>query len=136
MAVIPRSTYHGYRELAPLPPGGGMRPWWFRPIKPEIRLQYWQWDLLGPVPFWYEVYSGLAEDDYQSDFIEFPFTSRLIMATITDAPAYIIWTYDGVTELPERRFDLGFARLEAAVGFKVKNAEPGIPARYQIIAML
>lgn len=127
--------FHGYREL----PAAGRRAvyfHWYLPIPPENRLQYWHWDLLGPVPFWYEVYSGLAEDDYPADFIQFPFQSRLIMATIRDAPAYIIWTYDGVDELPERRFDLGFARLEAAVGFKIRNAEPGISARYQIIPML
>lgn len=115
----------------------------FLPPDPELRLQYWHWDLLGPVPFWYRNCSGFAEDDYQDDFVmfEFPgapdqYMTRLIIATIRDAPAYLVFTYDGVTEQPERRFDLGFARVEAARGFKIRNAEPGRPCRYQIIPML
>lgn len=124
--------FRGYRSPPPSAPVGP-RVWWFPLPDPEVRLSYFDYDLLGPVPFQYEVYRGLADDEYSEDFISFGFQSRLIIATIRDAPAFIIFTYDGETEQPARRFDLGFARLEAARGFKIRNVEPGIPSRYQII---
>lgn len=124
--------FYGYRERAPVR-RASTRLWLFPPSDPEIRLTYWDWDLLGPIPFSYDVFSGYAGDDYPDDFVLFPFQSRLIIATIRDAPAYIRFTYDGVTEQPERRFDLGFARVEAARGFKIRNADPGIQSQYQII---
>lgn len=130
-------AFFGYRALPR--ERAAVYSWRFLPPDPEVRLQYWHWDLLGPIPFWYDVYAGLAADDYPEDFVLFPFEphmSRLIIATIRDAPAYLIFTYDGVTEQPERRFDLGFARLEAARGFKIRNAEPGRACRYQIIPMI
>lgn len=133
-----QGAFFGYRELA-RPPRVRMPSWRFTPPDPEQRLEYWHWDLMGPTTFWYDVYRGLAEDSYPADFVLFPFEphmSRLIIATIRDAPAYIIFTYDGETEQPERRFDLGFARLEAIRGFKIKNAEPGRVCRYQMIPMI
>lgn len=127
-------TFYGYRELAK-PPKKNTPFWAFTPPDPELRLEYWQWDVLGPVPFQYQVYRGSAEDDYQVDFVSFPFQTHLILGFIRDAPAYITLTYDGLNEQPERRFDLGFMRLEAAMGFKIRNAEPGISSRYQIVVM-
>lgn len=123
----------GYRAPPPPVPGGH---WYsFTPPDPEVRLQNWSWDLLGPIPFDYEVYTGLGEDDYPDNFTMFGFMSRLIFCTIRDAPGEIIFTYDGVTEQPARRFDLSFQRLEAAVGFKIRTADPGIPCRYQVVPM-
>ncbi len=126
--------FYGYRERAPAPRGKPIL-WTFRPPEPELRLKYWHWEALGPIPFDYDVFSGYAEDDYPDDFTAFPFQSRLIIATIRHAPAYIRFTYDGITEQPERRFDIGFARIEAARGFKIRNADPGIRSEYQIIPM-
>ncbi len=127
-------VFWGFREAAP-PLSGGMRMWVLHPPQKELRLEYWHWDLLGPIPFQYENYKGYAEDDYPDDFQLFPFQSRLIIATIRDAPAYLRLTYDGITEQPERRFDIGFARIEAARGFKIRNAEPGRACTYQMIPM-
>lgn len=123
--------YRGYRA-----PAGKTYFWRYTPPDPEVALKYWHWDLMGPVPFSYNVCSGVAGDAYPADFVEFGFQSRLIIATIRDAPAIISFTYDGVTEQPERRFEIGFARLEAARGFKIRNAEAGRPCRYQIIPMI
>lgn len=128
-------SFWGYREKPKVLVGGG-RLWLFPPIDPQIRLNYWHWDLLGPVPFQYRVFSGLANDNYPNDFIEFGFMSRLIFCTIRENPGTLILTYDGVTEQPEREFTLSFIRLEACVGFKIKNAQPGFPCNYQIIPML
>ena len=127
-------VFLGFRGLAAAP-RGRMPSWRYVPTDPEVALKYWHWDLLGPVPFSYDVFGGLAEDDYPADFVMFPFQSRLLMATIRDGPAMIKFTYDGATEQPERRFEIGFARLEAARGFKIRNAEAGRPCRYQIIPM-
>lgn len=128
-------TFFGYRER--LPVSKGAISFWMPPhILPEVALKYWHWDLMGPVPFWYENYAGLATDDYPDDFVLFSFMSRLVMGTIRDAPAYIILTYDGETEQPERLFDQGFARLEGARGFKIKNANPGIACNYQLMPMI
>lgn len=131
---IASGAFYGYREL-PRPPKARTRPWRLLPPTKELRLEYWHWDLLGPIPFCYENYRGLAEDDYGADFTLFPFMARLLIATIRDAPAYLILTYDGITEQPERRFDLGFARVEAVVGFKIRNAEPGRICSYQVVPM-
>ena len=127
-------SFFGYREKKPKPKlrvGG----WTYTPPDPEVRLEYWSWDLLGPVPFQYDVYAGFSADEFPDDFVSFPFQSRLIIGTIRDAPADLILTYDGITEQPARRFGLGFARLEAARGFKIRSAEAGRPCRYQIIPM-
>lgn len=124
-------TFYGYREQ---PKKKGATPFWtYRPADPEIRLSYWGWDLLGPTPFEYTVYRGEATDEYSDSFIEFPFMSRLIICTIRDGPAFIRLTYDGIEEQPERRFDRGWARLEAARGFKIRNAEVARICRYQVI---
>ena len=131
-------TFYGYRERR-VPPRLRTPSWHFTPPDPEVRLTYWDWDLLGPVPFVYDVFAGFAEDEYPEDFVMFPFDPfpcRLVIGTIRDGPALLIFTYDGETEQPERRFDLGFARLEACRGFKIKNAEPGRICRYQMIPML
>jgi len=100
---------------------------------------YWHWDLLGPIPFSYKVFSGEATDDYAADFqdIDLPYgMTRLIVCTIRDNPAKLIFTFDGVNALPEREFSIGFARLEAVRGFKVKNAIPGLTSRYQLCFMM
>lgn len=114
-------------------------PWRFPASPPPLRLMYWHWDLLGNVPFTYKVFSGEATDNYAADFqeIDLPYgMTRLIVCTIRDNPATLIFTYDGVNELPEREFSIGFARVEAVVGFKVRNARPGMTARYQLCFML
>lgn len=131
---IASGAFYGYREKPPTPKLR-MYSWTFTPPDPEIRLESWSWDLLGPTPFEYDVYSGLAEDDYQNDFVLFPFVSRLLLVTIRDAPGELIFTFDGVEEQPQRQFDLGFLRLEAAAGFKIRNAEVGNICRYQVIPM-
>lgn len=150
MAVLPHSSYLGYRELAPPAPPAGRRGWTFPSMSkgatysfplppPPLRLQYWHWDLLGPIPFTYKVFRGEAADDYAAAFqeIDLPYgMTRLIVCTIRDNPARLIFTYDGINELPEREFSIGFARVEAVVGFKVKNAIPGMTARYQLCFML
>ena len=124
-------TFFGYREM---PVTGGLITLWKYPsILPELRLEYWDWANLGPIPFWYENFRGNAEDDYPADFVIFPFVSRLLMVTVRDGPAEIIFTFDGVTEQPERRFETGFAAVEAARGFKIRNAELGRTCRYQVI---
>lgn len=125
--------FWGYRGAA-LGPG---RTYFWRYIPPdqEQALKYWHWDLLGPIPFDYEVYSGTAEDNFPDSPVIYPFMCRLILATIRDAPAMISFTYDGETDQPERRFEIGFTRLEAARGFKIRNAEPGRACRYQVIPM-
>jgi len=125
-------VFYGYREIA-LPRVMGGPGWRFKPKEPEIRLKYWHWDLLGSIPYFYEVYWGYTEEEYPDGYTLFPFESRLIMATIRDAPLYCTFTYDGFEPQPERRFGLGFARVEAAKGFMVRNAEPGIPSQYQFM---
>ena len=135
-------TFYGYRALAPVA-GGGMHAWRFFPPDPVVGLEYWNFELGGPVTFWYANHRGTAEDEYPDDFVFFPtpgtpgqYSSRLIIATIRDNPCLLTLTYDGINAQPERRFDRGFARLEAARGFKIKNAERGSPCRYQLIPML
>lgn len=125
--------YWGYRT--PPPFAGRTYAWTFPPPDKEQRLEYWHWDLLGPIPFDYEVFSGTAEDDYPDDIVPFPFMSRLIVVTLRDAPAMIRFSYDGENDQPERRFEIGFARLEGARGFKIRNAEAGRACRYQVIPM-
>ncbi len=126
--------FFGYREKPPSPKLR-MYGWKFTPPDPEIRLKYSSWDLLGPTPFRYDVYGGLAGNDYQTDFVRFPFVSRLLLITVRDAPGELIFTFDGIDEQPQRQFDLGFITLEAAAGFKVRNAEVGNICRYQVIPM-
>ena len=105
-------------------------------IIPETKLEIWGYDMLGPVPFDYRVYRGYAEDAYPADFVTLPFQSRMIAATISEAPADLIISYDGITAEPERRFDTGFGRLEAAKAFMIKNHVPGNISHYQLIPMI
>ena len=127
-------TFFGYRGIAF--PTGGYTPFWSFPSpRPEVRIREWEWDLLGPVTFEYGVFAGFPDDDYPANFTMFGFQTRLIMAMVRDAAVNIILTYDGITEQPERRFELGFGNMEAAVGFKVRNAEAGIQGSYQLLPM-
>jgi len=104
-------------------------------VKPAIRLKYFDWDNLGPFGYKYEVKSGTAEDNFPAEFTKFSFQSRLIVAQIWDNPADVQLTYDGVEALPIRFFEYGFIRVESAIGFRIRNLLPGLPARYSIIAV-
>ena len=129
-------SFFGYREYVKKPVVGG-RLIVFPPIEPEIRLQWWHWDLLGPIPYAYDVFKGTADDAFPDDFVLFPFFTRMILANIRDNPAKLQFCYDqeGKIYFDERQFDIGFIRVEAAWGFRIKNAVPGNPARYQIVPL-
>lgn len=133
MAIF-SGSFFGYREYTKKA-ALISRPVVFPVIDPEIRLQWWHWDLLGPIPYAYNVFKGLANDDFPDKFILFPFFTRMILANIRDNPAKLQFCYDQDEEVyfDEREFDSGFIRVEAAWGFRIKNAVPGNPARYQIV---
>lgn len=127
--------YWGYREVRK-PPGGRRRGWHFTPPDPPIRLKWWHWELLGPIPFDWRIFSGTTEDDFGSMFLagfDHDYSSRAVVANIREAPAEIIFSHDGETEMEVRQFDTGFIRLEALRGFKIRSAYLGIPSRYQIM---
>ena len=91
--------------------------------------------MLGPIPYDYKVYWGDAPDDYQADFIMLPFHTRAVHCTVMDSPGMLKFTYDGVEELPEREFGIGFERVEAIRGFKIKNKYPGNICRFQVMPL-
>ena len=138
------ATFFGYREYEkPVLSRRGARL--FTPVarratrldEPLERLapKWFHWDLLGPTPYDYEVHSGEARDTYSDAFILTRFQTRAVLCTVTDNPAYLVFTYDGATALPERFFDTGFTRVESIRGFKIRNAMPGQVARYQVVAL-
>lgn len=128
--------FFGYREVAK-PPGGARRGSHPTAIDPPIRLKWWHWELLGPLPFDWRIFSGTTGNDFQSSFIpvgfDHDYCCRMLFAHIREAPAEIIFSYDGVTDSPVREFQYGFVKIEAIKGFKIRSAYAGIPSRYQFM---
>jgi len=128
--------FFGYREVRK-PPGGARRGWHPSPVDPPIRLKWFHWELLGPLPFDWRIFSGTTGNDFQDSLIPVGFdgdySSRAVLANIREAPAQIIFSNDGETENDMREFHYGFIRLEAIRGFKIRSAYVGIPSRYQLM---
>lgn len=128
--------FYGYREVRK-PPGGARRGWHPSPVDPPIRLKWFHWELLGPLPFDWRIFSGTTGDNFQDSLVSVGFdhdySSRAVLAHIREAPAQIIFSNDGETENDMREFQYGFIRLEAIRGFKIRSAYVGIPSRYQFM---
>lgn len=134
MAHIASGSFFGYRERPPAMPQKrrAVRLYTF---KPRTRLAWFHWDLLGPVPYDYRVYEGYASDTF-GDYIPIPYMSRMIVCNIRENDAILQFMYNEAAECPERLFELGFARVEAVIAFRIRNAIPGSPAYYQISPMI
>lgn len=105
------------------------------PPKWPNRLKWWMWDKLGPKPYEYVVFSGLAGDDYQDEWTSIDFNTRVMYGTVRENNAIIKFQYRNTFEPQERQFYLGFVLLECVSGFKIKNAVQGLPAQYTIAFM-
>jgi len=135
-------VYIGYREY--ILKLGGRTPMVHLPIPTRTpsfakappkwpnRLKWWMWEKLGPKPYEYRVFSGLANDDYPDEWTSIDFNTRVMYGIVKENNAMLKFQYRQSFEPQERQFYLGFILLECVSGFKIKNAVPGLPAKYEI----
>lgn len=125
------AKFYGYREF--VLKLGGIRPMPPRPPDPPPnRLKWWEWDLLGPIPYDYKFFNGIAGDAYPADFTEIGWNTRMMYGLVRQHPAIFQFRYKTGMEPDEREFDIGFIRLESVTGFKIRNARQGLDASYTI----
>jgi hypothetical protein len=82
-----------------------------------------------------QIIANSANDDYSDDFIPFDFYTRHILITTWDNPIDVILTRHGQESWYVNVNGFGFLKKLAVRGYKIKNTNPGMVARYQIVAM-
>lgn len=134
MAHIASGSFFGYREVArPLKKyrravGLKAKPWSFGP-------SFFHFAMMGPIPYGYKSYDGRAGDSFPADLTLFPFFARVLQIKVTRATAEIIISYDGSTLGDIMEYDGPSVHIQGARGFMIRNKVPGLPAKYQIIAL-
>lgn len=86
------------------------------------------------VAYRYAVYSGYANDVYDSDYTEFPFITEMVFINTWDNLADISFTCKDNAEAFYQILEPGMLLDVQVTGFKVKNSYPLHTARYQLVA--
>jgi len=79
-----------------------------------------------------KVFSGVAPDQLQDNYIDFGLDSRIIELMVLDNPVDIVFSRNGRDVLVGFESQGGYVDALYAKAFKIKNTNPGYTARYQL----
>ena len=82
-----------------------------------------------------KVFSGVAPDQFQTDYIDFGLVSRIIELTVLKHPVDILFSRDGVDVLVGFSLQGGYIDILYAKAFKIRNTNPGFTAEYQFVVI-
>ena len=91
-------------------------------------------DLTEIISYKMQIIANSASDDYSDDFIKFDFYTRHILITTWNNPVDVILTRHGTESWYVNVNGFGFLKKLAVRGYKIKNTNPGMVARYQMVA--
>ena len=92
-------------------------------------------DLTEMTAYKMQIIANSASDDYSDDFIPFDFYTRFIFLSTWDNPVDIIFTRHGTENFYIAINGFGFLKKLAVRGYKIKNSNPTLTARYQLVAL-
>jgi hypothetical protein len=92
-------------------------------------------DLTEIIAYKMQIIANSAGDNYGDDFIPFDFYTRHILITTWDNPIDVILTRHGQESWYVNVNGYGFLKKLAVRGYKIKNTNPGMVARYQVVAL-
>ena len=127
-------AFYGYREIAP----SGKK------YRRAVRLarkgwpngpSFFHFAMMGPIPYGYAIFEGTAPDAFPPAMTSFPFFARMLQIKVTEATAEIRISYDGLTLGEIMEYDGPSVHVQGARGFMIRNRIPGLPAKYQVIAL-
>jgi hypothetical protein len=78
------------------------------------------------------VFSGSAGDQFPANYVDAGLDFRLIALIILDHPADVVFSKDGINDMIGFRSEGGYLEVLNARYFKIKNANPGFIANYQL----
>lgn len=91
-------------------------------------------DLTEIISYKMQIIANSASDDYPDEFIKFDFYTKHILITTWDNPVDVILTRHGQENWYINVNGFGFLKKLAVRGYKIKNTNPGMVARYQMVA--
>ena len=109
-----------------------------------VPLSYWKkfdvvinWSEMKDIRPGYDlkVFNGIASDQYPVNFTSFGLNSRIIEITVLNHPLDVIFSRNNSDILVGYQIQGGYVDLLYANSFKLKNANPGYDAQYQIVVI-
>jgi hypothetical protein len=79
-----------------------------------------------------KVFSGVAPDQLQDNYIDFGLDSRIIELMVLDNPVDIVFSRNGSDVLVSFESQGGYVDALYAKSFKIKNTNAGFATRYQL----
>jgi hypothetical protein len=82
-----------------------------------------------------KVFNGIAPDQFQAEYMNFGFNSRIIELTVLYHPVEVLFSRNSRDVLVGYQLQGGYVDLMYANSFKIRNANPGYTALYQLVVI-
>lgn len=129
-------VFFGYREEAPVAPGGKQS---LRLPSPNIsppQTSILEIERLKTPTYIYRSFRGSATDDYPDDLTQVGFATRILIISVREGRLEIQYSFDGTAIQEENELRDHHRVIQSIRAFRVRNAIAGYIAQYQLVAML